>query len=311
MRNYNNKEKEINILSSAKHFESKSIKPSCKYTKPITESESELEELRVTKEKNKFINFISELKQKLEFMCPTEYLDFAYTGRCMIGKEGFFDLRPYYKEIIKNSNTINFQTLLDNNYFHFNQYRLKNNNKYDYQWNSDIKEETGFDYRKEFKNNFMLEHNLVFIEINKLPIKEYILDSFDAYANIKIYGATYAKLKLREFAHNIKIKEIELDYVNNEEEPYFTLIGITNENPLFDLHNFILETDGQMYSMTGIMLNDFNYKVFAWTLFQSYYISWYKDYIILMGKHWHPNSIYKIEDITKLKYNPPSEDENN
>jgi hypothetical protein len=62
--------------------------------------------------------------------------------------------------------------------------------------------------------------------------------------------------------------------------------------------------------MTGIMLNDFNYNVFA-TKLSSYYISWYKDYVILMGKHWHPNSIFKIQDITKLKYNPPPKDESN
>lgn len=296
-----------NMLSSSKHFESKSIQPSGKYTKPITKSE--LEELRGTKKQLKIKNCITELENKLQYMCPTKYLNLAYTGACLCGKVGFFDLRPYYAEIIKNSNTVNFKTLVDNNYFCFNNYRLERYNKYDYEWNVDIKDETGFDCIKEFDKNYTLEHNVVFIEIDKTPIEKNAFELFSAFANIKIYGATYAKLKLIESGQDNKIREIDFDYINNEEEPYFTLINITNENPLFCLYRFQIITDGQMYSATGIRLNDFNHKIFG--LMSSYHISWLKDYVIMIGKLWQPSLILKIEDITNLDYNPPPKDESN
>ena len=285
-----------NMLSSSKHFESKSIQPSGKYTKPITESK--LEELRGTKEKITVQNFIAELESKLEYMCPTEFLPLAYEGACLCGKVGFFDLRPYYAELIKNTNTINFQTLLDNNYFHFNQYRLEKYNIYDYQWNSGC--------IKEFDKNYMLEHNFVFVEIDKTPIEKNVFGLFFGFANIKIYGATYAKLKLKDNYKDNKIREIEFDYVDNNEEPYFTFVDITNENPLFCLYRFEIITDGQMFSATGIRDNDFVHEIYG--LMSSYYISWVKNHVIMLGKLWQPSLILKIEDITKLEYNPPPEE---
>lgn len=113
---------------------------------------------------------------------------------------------------------------------------------------------------------------------------------YDAISDIKIYSATYAKLKCND-------KFIEMDKIGD----IFTFSDITIKNPLFISHSGftpIICTDGTLVTYNGIYMNQSSIRIiygFEKPCAQSWFDS--KNIVLLTGHMWYPSMICKISDI--------------
>ena len=85
----------------------------------------------------------------------------------------------------------------------------------------------------------------------------FVLENFDGFFDIKIFGATYAFLKTYYQEHKMELEKID---------DYFTFVDITQDNPLFLPHKVgsqsksevHIYTDGEKISYNGIIINQFS-----------------------------------------------------
>jgi hypothetical protein len=166
--------------------ESKKLAKSCTYTKIFTREELESELKLEQKIKLQFEihnNKLKDLKAITPYLCPIEYIKFANICSGFCGKAGFFDLRNYYKSLKFHEIPITKQWLIDN--------------------------QTNFDQEKIYSQSELAligsvrignSYDVVFVEEQSAidQLKGFVIGrdiKYDAISDIKIYGATYAKLK--------------------------------------------------------------------------------------------------------------------
>ncbi len=85
---------------------------------------------------------------------------------------------------------------------------------------------------------------------------EFYLSGYDAYADIKIYGGTYAHI---DILNSEQIMEkISMDLITNDSTTYLTFTDITLSNPIFKSHgciSIIIKTDGLYWTAYGIFFD--------------------------------------------------------
>lgn len=85
----------------------------------------------------------------------------------------------------------------------------------------------------------------------------FVLDTFDAYADIKIFGATWAYMWCGDLDNPEYSCKFEMEKVEDENGSYFTFSDITYENPLFRSSygsNLYFYTDGNFATFKSITL---------------------------------------------------------
>lgn len=189
-------------------------------------------------------------------------------------KAGTFDIRPFWNSLNKNE-----------------YYYQKNLNYYSLFKTVNYSDIISVVEKNDINNNIILK------------------DIVDAYSDIKIYGATYAKLVIENG------EEIELDYDNDCK--CFTFVDITEQNPLFvsqccgetKVHYKLqIITDGIEYSIKKYYLNSFYFGCFH-TLNNTYCMSWFpsKNIILFSGHHNKPSFISRIDQVITINFNEDNE----
>lgn len=280
--------------------ESKKLAKSCTYTKII--SDEELNNEKNTKEyyDKKFKEekeTIENMKKNLNYFCPKEYLHLANKGGGICGKVGFYDLLAYYQTLKIYSQSITFELV--------KKLRSKNNDSVtDHELQkltnaqnvlvaviSLSKENFDGAYGEEIKDTEEIKyHNAQTSE------KCVYLNGCEAFFDIKIYNATYAKLSFGD-------KVIELDKVDD----VFTLSDINIDNPLFcpiGAGGFKIITDGDKLSYKFLIL-DSDPRHILYGFDNCYAVSWLfsKNTVLLAGNMWQPSIICSIDELVKIKEN--------
>ena len=250
-------------------------------------------------------NKIFELKNELPFICPYFHSGRANKHCGLEGKVGCFDLRNYYKSLKFHTEPITLE-LIKNVRPLFDP--LKITHEYDLGMCGLVS---------------LTDYDVVFTNITNIIEKNIILlDKYDAYSDIKIYGATYAYLYVRKqhvscyvcytdpdpnkIYDNIYDK-IELDKIINESEEYFTFLDIELTNPIFKTtcgDVIRIMTDGKLINFNGILIQMTQLKILRGIL-NSYSLSWFekKGYLLMLGNFWQQSLICKIDDIIQIENN--------
>jgi hypothetical protein len=114
------------------------------------------------------------------------------------------------------------------------------------------------------ENNKNYEYSIVY-ENNELKLEPqednknhaFVLESFDAFADIKIFGATWAYMWCGDLANPEYYCKFEMEKVKHENGSYFTFSDITYENPLFRSSygsKLYFYTDGNFVTFKCILL---------------------------------------------------------
>ena len=132
-----------------------------------------------------------------------------------------------------------------------------------------------------------------------------ILNNADAFANINIYNASYAKLICKQ--SQTGITEINLDKLNDNS---FTFIDITINNPIYNPINnpinnpiydsFItIETDGTKYTCDYLYFKTDIKKIIVSDIENNYAISWFytKNIVLFAGNMLQQSFITHIYDV--------------
>jgi hypothetical protein len=191
-------------------------------------------------------------------------------------KAGTFDIRPFWNNIKKIE-------------YIYNKY---------------------LNYYSLFSENYIKDYGVIYI-FERKDIKKnlFLTEIVDAYSDIKIYGATYAKLVIENG------EEIDLDYDNDCE--CFTFVDITEQNPLFvsqgcgknKVHyNLQIITDGTKYSIKKYYLSSFYFECFH-TLNNTYCMSWFpsKNIVLFIGHFNKPSFISQIDQVITIDFNKDNE----
>lgn len=283
--------------------ESKKLAKSCTYTDIISEEElnkekntQEYYEMKFKEEKETIQN----MKKNLDYYCPKEYLHLANQSSGICGKVGFYDLLAYYQRLKIYSEPITFELV--------NKLHSKNN---DFVTDHELAEsqkltnvqnvlmavvllsKENFDgaYGEEIKDTEEIKyHNTQTSE------KCVYLNGCEAFFDIKIYNATYAKLSFGD-------KVIELDKVDD----VFTLSDINIDNPLFCpicACGFYIITDGDKSSYKFLIF-DSGPRHILYGFDNCYQVSWLfsKNTVLLAGNAVQPSIICSINDLVKIKEN--------
>lgn len=250
-------------------------------------------------------NKIFELNNELPFICPYFYSDHANKDYGFQGKFGCFDLRNYYKSLKFYTKPITLE-LIKNMRPSFDP--LKVTNEYDLGMCGLVS---------------LTDYDVVFTNVTTNIEKDIVLlDKFDAYFDIKIYGATYAYLYVKKqhvshycFSGDKKsdglydkiYDKIELDKIINESEEYFTFLDIELTNPIFkSVHgnSVTIVTDGKIINFNGILIQMTPFRIMRGIL-NSYSLSWFekKGYLLMLGNFWQQSLICKIDDIIQIECN--------
>jgi len=138
-------------------------------------------------------------------------------------------------------------------------------------------------------------------EENTIKNNYFCINKADAYCDIKIYGATYAKIVLSNF------QEIPMDY--NKEGEYFTFNDITIENPLFpSIEDYDGEakiyTNGKKYNLKKIYVNTATFTCYS-KLTNSYCLTWFpsKNLVMCNGFSTQPSFICNIDEMIQTEFN--------
>lgn len=123
--------------------------------------------------------------------------------------------------------------------------------------------------------------------------ERYIFDMCDAFCDLKVSGASFARLTFSCLNGN----PIELTKDNQGD---FVLPEITIETPIFTTHKIILETDGNIIYYTFIMIS--LKRNLYYTFKNSYAVSWLPNKnIIMAGYCWMPNFIANENEFIKIE----------
>jgi hypothetical protein len=192
-------------------------------------------------------------------------------------KPGTFDIRPFW-------NTLKFT---DYNYYKdLNYYYLLTTERFAKKYDGIYVVEW-----QDIKNNIVLT------------------DIVDAYSDICIYDATYAKLVIENG------EEIDLDY--DKANKCFTFIDITQQNPLFAAYNdgywgknykLKIVTDGSCYSIKKYYINSVKFRCFL-ILTNGYSMTWFpsKEIVLFSGHLNRPSFISRQDQIITLDFNEDNE----
>lgn len=139
--------------------------------------------------------------------------------------------------------------------------------------------------------------NIVYSSVTHPTVNNLVwLTGAHAYANIKIFNATYAKLICKQ--SQTGITEIPLDYV----ESYFTFLDITLKNPLFSSNSgFLLqiETDGLYSIYDTIYFPQTMFENIFINIGNNYTLSWFysKNIVLFAGTIFQQSFIAPINNV--------------
>lgn len=139
--------------------------------------------------------------------------------------------------------------------------------------------------------------NIVYSSVTQPVVNNLLwLNGSHAFANIKIFNATYAKLVCKQ--SQTGIIEIPLDNV----ESYFTFLDITLENPLFSSNSgFLLqiETDGLYSIYDAIFFPQKIVENIFINIGNNYTLSWFysKNVVLFAGNIFQQSFIAPIDDV--------------
>lgn len=277
------------------YYESLRLAKSCTYTKPFSQeeldTEAQVEEntTQILKKQNEDLEeFKSKLVRCSKFKCYDKYLHMANTGANTgpCGRAGFFDILEYYqslnfyphpitRELIKSSNRVNIEKMDQMDQMDQQNYSLYGTILFNSQ-------------------GFEICHDENTIQISQ----SFILGSHDAFANIRIYGGTWAKLSIRGEGGF----EISMDLV----EDYLTFPDITLQNPMFKTisgSSIKIYTDGTTCSYNGICYSIRVVRLFS-GIGNSYAITQFpsKNLTLFLGHCWQPSFVCQTDRIIPVEY---------
>lgn len=272
-------------LNSFGYFykESNNLAKSCTYTNEILENELEKEKqlkeeaIRIN---NEFDQKLAEYKKVWPYLCSKEYAKYASTGWY-----GFYDIRQFYAGLNFCNEPIT------------KEFIIKAIVDQKREGVTDVEKIYGSDLDKMclfciilFPDYDVVYNNMEYdIKNNSISLNEH-----DAYADIKIFGATYAYLKLGDEKINL-----DLDADNN-----FTFTDITVQNPLFCTtcgDSLTIHTDGNKMTCKIIEFSNNPRKIIKCT--GLYAVSWLnsRNLVIMAGHCWQPSYVCKIDELVKVE----------
>ena len=224
--------------------ESKSLAKSCTQTPVITEEqlkeEKELDE-RAIKYRQERHNKIDEIEKSLKlFKIKDEYHRYYAPS---IKERFFYDTLPYYQSLKLNND----KKLISKDDFHPDA-RVNYEDYLSYDNCRKCLTKLVFHINRKTADMVSIEDEYTDIKNCSQPLKT----DYDAYCNIKIYNATYAKLKIDRV-------EIDSDVVDSKDDK--KILGfkdITETNPIFNstLTNTLrIHTDGDKITFDGILMD--------------------------------------------------------
>ena len=316
------------------YLESKQLFKACTFTDKITKEEliQEYNEAQYFKLKcQNRQNQIEEIKSQLPFVCAHKYLAANKKGEVhFVCYTAVFDTRSYYKNL--NMFPVEFGKLTREVVMDHYIGLLDEEEKYDLAneldqiYNSDGTKQTGklikFLANKGYQILWDMEEGLITKEPakqfwatkkeNELPNKKYFeLESgYDAYWDIRVYGATWAKFVLME--DQGELREIPMDLVDGSDgsEPYFTFNDITQSNPFFNTGamsaKIRIETDGTSYSTKKMIIDKDSLKIVS--RLGNYAVTWFdsKNLTLFLGHLWQPSFIEYTNNLIQIEYLGPN-----
>lgn len=265
--------------------ESKQLAKSCTYTEILTENQLKQEEifqkdfeLKVADRKIK----LKQIKLDSPYVCPSNYIKFANTSSGMCGKIGCFDLRKYYKSLKFYEIPITIE-LLENNHEFFDKNKITS------------QEQLILCGLISVENKYDVVYGENRLNINLDGIVR--LNEYDAFSDIIIYGATYAKIKCNDEYVDFDFSEVDNTFVLND---------ITLQNPIFStMSGYVLaiHTDGTHTTYNGIYIGIEPRRLLN-SVDNSYALNWFesKNLILMAGHMWQPSMICKISDMINVEY---------
>ena len=128
---------------------------------------------------------------------------------------------------------------------------------------------------------------------------EIMLPRCDAYVNLRVRNASYARLSLQgEIGKFLQ----PLEMVRNEQGE-FSFPSLTLDSPLFGSvvgGSVTIETDGDILEL-GQALMSYPAKSKLIALGNSHAVSWFdQDHVVMIGHLWVPNFIVRISDLCEV-----------
>lgn len=235
----------------------------------------------------KLIECKNKLKKTLPFKCACRFMHTVRKNSEI--SAGFFDIRSYYKNLKFYPIMITKEFLLKHDIVI--EERFLNSCALIALISDNINDS---DYDVFYNLYESCDIEKIDSSANKIKFTE----ASDAYFDIRIYNATYAKLVL--YSSYSKISEIDMDFVDG----YFTFIDITLDNPLFRTsggNNLFILTDGNYYSYKVIYLDIVSRHIVS-TL-NDYSVSWFPSKnLTLFCCSWHPCYIDYSDNILDAPY---------
>ena len=229
--------------------ESKKLAKSCSQTPVITEEELQKEkefDENIIKEKEESHNKIGEIEESLKLYKIKDEYRTQYTSH--LKEFLFYDTLPYYQSLKLNND----KKLLSKEDFHPGA-RLT------------YEEYLSIDTLKKCMAKLGLHifnktADMVSIEDEYTDIKNccvVLKSDYDAFCNIKIYNATYAKLVcLAPFNDHL---QVDCDIIDSiDDKKIFGFKDINDTNPILNSaisDNLFIQTDGDKVTFDGILMN--------------------------------------------------------
>lgn len=236
-------------LNSYGYFYKESLKlaKSCTYTPVITEEELDEEkrrkeeaQLRIDKKKAE----ANAWKKKIGLQVPEKYKN---ARGFLLGPAAFCDTLPIYQSLEKYPEPVTLDKLKEAG--------VSELKKPDKIYKLTYCSMEFVELQKKYK---VVYHN----EERKIKSRDGVKEAFclchaDAYADIKIFGATWAYMWCGD-GHaypDEDFRKFEMEKVEDGDSSYFTFTDITYENPLFGIAGLYFYTDGNLTTYKAIIFN--------------------------------------------------------
>lgn len=283
--------KQFHQLFGYYYYESTQLAKSSTLTPVLTQEDLDKEkdiEAKAIEMLRKHKEELENLKTKLinsnSYKCYKKYQKFANQGISVSGKCGFFDITEYYQSLKFYPQSIT-QELI-------NEYCKDNNEK-----------TPQVDCLALFGCvlfNSKYEYDVFYDSESKQIEKDsFVLEYGDAYANIKVFGGTWGKIKI---SFQGELLEIPMDLVDD----YLTFSDITLQNPIFKSVSggeIKIFTDGCKYIADRIIIDNPARRLmnllgntFAVTKFPS------KNLCLFLGHMWQPSFICELDQVIPVEY---------
>jgi hypothetical protein len=273
------------------YYESAQLAKSSTLTPVLTQEDLGKEkeiEAKATEMQRKHKEELNNVKTKLiesnSFKCYKKYEKFANQGIGFCGKCGFFDITEYYQSLRFYPHPIT-QELI-------NEYCEANG-----------KEISQVDCVALFGCvlfNSKYEYDVFYdSETKQIEKDSFVLGYGDAYANIKVFGGTWGKIKI---SFEGELLEIPMNLVDE----YLTFSDITLQNPIFKSVSggeIKIFTDGIEYTADRLIFDNPARRIinsigntFAVTKFPS------KNLCLFLGHVWQPSFICELDQVIPVEY---------